>query len=64
VAFVVAIALLYLVGAPLAMTVITAFRGPADYLPFEEGSRFTLDNVQAVYASDYSAPRSSTPRGS
>ena len=46
-------ALLYLVGAPLAMTVLTAFRGPIDYLPFEAGSRFTVENLTTVYGSEH-----------
>ncbi len=45
------LALLYLIGAPLLMTVFTAFRGPVDFLPFEPGAQFTLDNLKAVYAS-------------
>ena len=45
------LALLYLIGAPLLMTVFTAFRGPVDFLPFEPGARFTLDNIKAVYTS-------------
>jgi iron(III) transport system permease protein len=52
-AWVAGAALVYLIGAPLIMTLMTAFRGPADYLPFEEGSRFTLENVEAVYTSAY-----------
>ena len=43
--------LLYLVGIPLTTTIITAFRGPADFLPFEAGAGFTLDNISAVYGS-------------
>jgi len=45
------LALLYLIGAPLLMTVFTAFRGPVDFLPFEPGAQFTLDNLRAVYTS-------------
>ena len=45
------LALLYLIGAPLLMTVFTAFRGPVDFLPFEPGARFTLDNLRTVYTS-------------
>lgn len=45
--------LLYLIGAPLAMTVLTAFRGPVDNLPFEPGSRFTIENLAAVYGSEH-----------
>jgi iron(III) transport system permease protein len=43
--------LLYLISAPLLMTVFTAFRGPADFLPFESGAQFTFDNVKDVYTS-------------
>jgi iron(III) transport system permease protein len=43
--------LLYLISAPLLMTVFTAFRGPVDFLPFESGAQFTLDNLREVYSS-------------
>lgn len=43
--------LLYLISAPLLMTVFTAFRGPVDFLPFESGAQFTFDNLTAVYTS-------------
>jgi iron(III) transport system permease protein len=39
----------YLIAAPLAMLVVTAFRGPVEFLPFEPGARWTLDNVVQVY---------------
>ena len=45
------LALLYLISAPLLMTVFTAFRGPVDFLPFESGAQFTFDNLTAVYTS-------------
>ncbi len=41
---------LILVGAPLAMLVFAAFRGPSDYLPFEPGAHFTLDNVRDLFS--------------
>jgi iron(III) transport system permease protein len=39
----------YLIAAPLAMLLVTAFRGPVEFLPFEPGARWTLDNVVQVY---------------
>jgi iron(III) transport system permease protein len=45
------LALLYLISAPLLMTVFAAFRGPVDFLPFESGAQFTLDNIREVYTS-------------
>ena len=39
----------YLIAAPLAMLLVTAFRGPVEFLPFEAGARWTLDNVIEVY---------------
>ena len=45
------VALLYLISAPLLMTVFTAFRGPVDFLPFEAGAQFTFDNITEVYSS-------------
>ena len=41
---------LYLVGAPLLMLLYAAFRGPADFLPFEPGAEWTLDNVRGVFS--------------
>ena len=40
---------LYLLAAPLGMLFITAFRGPADALPFEPGTQWTLENFRAIY---------------
>ena len=37
-----------LIGVPLVMLVVTAFRGPADFLPFEPGARWTLEHVHAL----------------
>ena len=45
------LALLYLISAPLLMTVFAAFRGPVDFLPFEPGAQFTFDNIREVYSS-------------
>ena len=39
----------YLILAPLGMLLFAAFRGPSDYLPFEPGARWTLENFR-VYA--------------
>ena len=33
-------AAIYLIAVPLAMLLFAAFRGPADYLPFEPGARW------------------------
>ncbi len=41
-------AAIYLIAVPLAMLVFTALRGPADFLPFEPGARWTLDHLRAV----------------
>src|SRR5262245_12456850 len=40
----------YLIAAPLAMLLVTAFRGPAEFLPFEPGARWTLGNLILVYS--------------
>src|SRR5690242_15130084 len=45
-----ALAALYLVMAPLLALLATAFRGPSDLLPFEEGARWTFANLIDVYA--------------
>src|SRR3954471_9134522 len=42
-------AAIYLIAVPLAMLLFAAFRGPADYLPFEPGARWTLEHVQALF---------------
>jgi iron(III) transport system permease protein len=39
----------YLILVPLGMLLFAAFRGPSDYLPFEPGARWTLENFR-VYA--------------
>ncbi len=44
-----ALAAVYLIAAPLAMLIYAAFRGPSDFLPFEDGAQWTLDNVIAVF---------------
>ena len=41
-------AAVYLIAAPLAMLLFAAFRGPADFLPFEPGARWTFENVHAL----------------
>ena len=45
-----ALATVILVGAPLAMLGFAAFRGPAEFLPFEPGAHFTLDNLRTVFS--------------
>ncbi len=40
----------YLLAAPLGMLIITALRGPADFLPFESGAQWTLENFRAIFA--------------
>jgi iron(III) transport system permease protein len=42
-------AALYLISAPLLMLLVTAFRGPAELLPFEPGARWSLEHLFAVY---------------
>ena len=44
-----AAAAVYLIAVPLAMLVYAAFRGPADFLPFEPGAQWTFDNVRTVF---------------
>ncbi|MFX8445330.1 hypothetical protein ABTL54_20450, partial [Acinetobacter baumannii] len=34
---------------PLAMLLFSAFRGPADFQPFEDGARWVIDNVARLY---------------
>jgi iron(III) transport system permease protein len=43
------LAAIFLIGVPLCMLLYAAFRGPPDFLPFEPGARFTLDNIVAVF---------------
>jgi iron(III) transport system permease protein len=45
-----ALAAAYLIAAPLGMLLVSAFRGPADLLPFEPGSRWTLAHFSAIYS--------------
>lgn len=40
----------YLVLVPLAMLLATAFRGPAEFLPFETGAGWTLANLRELYS--------------
>jgi iron(III) transport system permease protein len=42
-------AALYLIAVPLAMLLFAAFRGPADFLPFEPGAQWTLQHVRALF---------------
>jgi len=42
-------AAIYLIAAPLAMLLFAAFRGPADFLPFEPGAGWTLEHVRALF---------------
>ena len=42
-------AAIYLIAVPMAMLVLTAFRGPADFLPFEPGARWTLEHLRALF---------------
>ncbi|HEY4167150.1 MAG TPA: iron ABC transporter permease [Reyranella sp.] len=44
-----ALAAVYLVMAPLLALLATAFRGPSDLLPFEDGAHWTLANLADVY---------------
>jgi iron(III) transport system permease protein len=44
-----AAAAVYLIAVPLTMLIYAAFRGPADFLPFEAGAQWTFDNVRAVF---------------
>ena len=39
----------YLVSAPLLMLVVTAFRGPDDFLPFEPDAEWTLEHLRTIY---------------
>jgi iron(III) transport system permease protein len=40
----------YLILVPLGMLLFAAFRGPSDFLPFESGARWTLENFRAIYS--------------
>jgi iron(III) transport system permease protein len=39
----------FLIAVPLLMLIYAAFRGPVDFLPFEPGAQWTLDNVRHVF---------------
>jgi iron(III) transport system permease protein len=41
-------AAIYLIAVPLAMLLVAAFRGPADFLPFEPGAQWTLEHVRTL----------------
>ena len=43
------LAAVYLISAPLVMLLVTAFRGPDDFLPFEPGAHWSLEHLRAVY---------------
>jgi len=45
-----AAAALYLIAVPIIMLFYAAFHGPSDYLPFEAGSKWTLDNIRSVFS--------------
>jgi iron(III) transport system permease protein len=44
------IAAVYFISAPLAMLFFAAFRGPEDFLPFEDGAEWTFQNFTDVYS--------------
>lgn len=44
-----ALAAMYLITAPLLMLLVTAVRGPEDFLPFEPNTIWTLEHLRAVY---------------
>lgn len=44
-----ALAAVYFISAPLAMLLVTAFRGPSDLLPFEPGTQWTLAHLATIY---------------
>jgi iron(III) transport system permease protein len=44
------VAAAYLIAPPLFMLLFTAFRGPADYLPFEPGATWTVANIVGIYS--------------
>lgn len=48
---------IYLIAVPLAMLLFAAFRGPADYLPFEPGARWTIEHVRALFTDPVIATR-------
>ena len=39
----------FLIAAPLGVLLVAAFRGPADSLPFEPGTQWTLEHFRAIY---------------
>jgi iron(III) transport system permease protein len=44
-----AAAAIYLIAVPVIMLLYAAFRGPPDYLPFETGAQWTLENLIGVF---------------
>lgn len=45
----VAAATFAVLGFPLSFLIIVSFRGPADYLPMEQGARWTIENFKHIY---------------
>ncbi|HWL04031.1 MAG TPA: iron ABC transporter permease [Xanthobacteraceae bacterium] len=44
-----ALVAVFLIAVPVGMLFYSAFRGPADYLPFEPGAQFTFDNLIQIF---------------
>src|SRR6185369_10157974 len=42
---------------PVLMLLYAAFRGPSDYLPFEPGAQWTLENVREIFSDPVLATR-------
>lgn len=47
------LAAVYFILGPLSMLLTAAFRGPQNFLPFEDGAQWTLDNLRTVYFDAY-----------
>src|SRR5262245_21822705 len=45
-----ALAAVFLVAIPVLMLLYAAFRGPSDFLPFEPGAQWTLENLREIFA--------------
>lgn len=45
------VGVVYLVAPPLALTLVSAFRVPADSLPFDDGASWGLSNFTSLYTS-------------
>src|SRR6185436_12801102 len=52
-----AAAAVFLVAVPVVMLLTAAFRGPSDYLPFEPGAQWTLENLREIFADPVLATR-------